>query len=152
MALLALFDQQGAQISQIIVTGHKLALNRAVAAHDLKRAEWDDEGTLRLKWREGNDKAKGKRAHVKSALMETVFDSNETLILEGVQFLARAEVGEDTYVRCTLCDYAASNYEETGIVRYSRLKKIGPQRPASAGHRDAKTVLSSAMFEFGEQR
>jgi outer membrane protein, heavy metal efflux system len=43
------FDQQGAYISQSIVTGNKLKLNRAVASHDVERARWDTEAqTLRV--------------------------------------------------------------------------------------------------------
>lgn len=43
------FDQQGAFLSQNIVTANKLQLNRAVAAHDVERARWDLETqTLRV--------------------------------------------------------------------------------------------------------
>lgn len=43
------FDQQGAFLSQNIVTANKLQLNRAVAAHDMERARWDVETqTLRV--------------------------------------------------------------------------------------------------------
>ena len=43
------FDQQGAFLSQNIVTANKLQLNRAVAAHDVERARWDVETqTLRV--------------------------------------------------------------------------------------------------------
>lgn len=50
----------------------------------LKRADWDEEGTLRMKWWRGNEKAKTKFLHLKSQLLETVFDPEKTLILEGV--------------------------------------------------------------------
>ena len=54
------------------------------------------------------------------------------------EFLAKADVGEDTYVRCTKCDYAA-NVEAVagarpgpGAVR----RRAGRARRADAGHAD----------------
>ena len=56
----------------------------------MKLAEWDEEGTLRMKWWEGNDKVKTKPVNLKSKLVETAFDPKETLILEGVMPLTAA--------------------------------------------------------------
>ena len=59
----------------------------------IKKAQWDDEGTLRLMWWEQNNLAKGEQLPVSSAksladsrpaLLETFFDPNRILILEGV--------------------------------------------------------------------
>ncbi len=50
----------------------------------LKRAVWDEEGTLRLKWWENNEKAKDKVVAIESQLSETPFDPDRVLILEGV--------------------------------------------------------------------
>lgn len=61
----------------------------------LKRAAWDDEGTLRLMWWNGYDKAKNKRLFVEFTelapnkarlLLNTSSDSEKTLILEGKIF------------------------------------------------------------------
>jgi len=58
----------------------------------LKKAQWDDEGTLRLMWWEQNNLAKGETLSVSSgksstasqpSLLTTLFNPQETLILEG---------------------------------------------------------------------
>ena len=59
----------------------------------LKKAHWDEEGTLRLKWWEGNNKAKANSVSLASSLNETAFDSDEALILEGVISLSSIPTG-----------------------------------------------------------
>lgn len=59
----------------------------------LKKARWDDKGTLRLSWWEGNEVAKAERVPLGSQLSETVFDQQETLILEGVMSLSSVPAG-----------------------------------------------------------
>jgi hypothetical protein len=59
----------------------------------LKRAVWDDEGTLRLKWWTGNEKGKCRRVPVEPQLWDTAFDPKETLILEGEMLLASNPTG-----------------------------------------------------------
>ncbi len=59
----------------------------------LKRAVWDEEGTLRLKWWENNEEAKGRHVHVQSQLLDTAFDPQEMLILEGTMVLSSTLTG-----------------------------------------------------------
>lgn len=49
----------------------------------LKLAEWDEEGTLRLKWRNANDAAKTSRISLASDLLQTSLDEARLTILEG---------------------------------------------------------------------
>ena len=56
------------------------------------------------------------------------------------EFLAEAEVGEDTYVRCTRCDYAA-NVEAVAVPVPDPARRIASSRPrTSRTRRDTPTI------------
>ena len=98
----------------------------------LKRAVWDDEGTLRLKWWERNEEAKARQVNLESPLIETAFDLAETLIVEGVMSLTSSPIGiylqgtngrgtgflvrADGGVECGDIDDAGTGFERKGHV------------------------------------
>ena len=84
----------------VLLNHHSWEVDHATGAIDpdqsymtpIKRAQWDDEGTLRLVWWERNDQAKKKELQIpiveqspdsRPALLETIFDRNKILIVEG---------------------------------------------------------------------
>lgn len=89
----------------------------------LKRAVWDEEGTLRLKWWENNEKAKGRRVHVKSQLFDTAFDPEETLILEGVMRLSSTPIG--LYLQGTGDKGTGFLVYKNGLVEYGDVNPDG---------------------------
>jgi len=88
-----------------------------------KRAEWDEEGTLRLKWWEGNEKAKLKRVHIESQLVETAFDPNEVLILEGIMTLLPTPTG--LYLQGTADKGTGFLVHRNGMVEYGDINRDG---------------------------
>jgi len=89
----------------------------------LKRADWDDEGTLRLKWWDGNERAKAKRVFIQSQLVETAFDPNETLILEGVMPLTSSPTG--LYLQGSGEKGTGFLVHENGLVEYGDINRDG---------------------------
>lgn len=103
----------------------------------LKKAEWDEEGTLRLKWWEGNEKAKAERAPLNARLSETGFDPNRILILEGVMSLGSeptglffdgpAERGAGFLVQAnSLVEYGDINRDAGGFVKTGEVDRSLP--------------------------
>jgi hypothetical protein len=96
----------------------------------LKKAQWDDEGTLRLMWWQGNEIAKSKRVQLKAQLSQTAFDPARTLILEGVMPLSSSPTG--LYLQGTNGRGTGFLVHENGLVEYgdvsgdsSRFEKKG---------------------------
>ena len=104
----------------------------------LKRAQWDDEGTLRLMWWEQNNLAKGALLPVSlmnSAsdspliLLNTAFDPKETLILEGIMSLPDSNdtIATGLYLQGTENAAAGTAFlvRENGAVDYGSIKSDG---------------------------
>jgi hypothetical protein len=89
----------------------------------LKRAVWDEEGTLRLKWWEENEKAKGWRVPVKSQLLYTTFDPRKTLILEGMMRLSSKPTG--LYLQGTGNRGTGFLVHKKGLVEYGNVNQDG---------------------------
>lgn len=89
----------------------------------LKRAVWDDKGTLRLKWWEKNEKAKGERVPLKSQLTNATFDLQKTLILEGVMRLSSTPTG--LYLQGTGDRGTGFLVNSNGLVEYGDVKSDG---------------------------
>lgn len=88
----------------------------------LKRAVWDEEGTLRLKWWEKNERAKTRAPTLESPL-DTPLDPNETLIWEGVMRLSAAPAG--LYLQGTDRRGTGILVHRNGLVEYGDINKDG---------------------------
>jgi len=101
----------------------------------IKRAQWDDEGTLRLMWWEQNNLAKGESLPVSSgisssgsqpALLETLFEPHETLILEGEMPLpVKNAASTGLYLQGTGNTGTAFLVTENGAVDYGSMQMDG---------------------------
>ena len=89
----------------------------------LKRAVWDDEGTLRLKWWEKNETAKARHVDVKSRLLDTDFDPEKTVILEGEMLLSASPVG--LFVQGAGNHGTAFLVHKSGLVEYGDMDRDG---------------------------
>ena len=104
----------------------------------IKKAHWDDEGTLRLMWWSKNDAAKAEQLSVvpgKSSfglqpiLLDTHFDPNKILILEGIMPLpnAKDEAPTGLYLQGAGDKGTAFLVRENGAVHYGSMRFDGTQ-------------------------
>ena len=108
----------------------------------LKRADWDEEGTMRLKWWDGNDKAKARAVPLESPLIETKFDKGETLILEGEMLLSSYYSG--LYLQGSGDSGTAIKVHKNGIVEYGNF--FGPDGTFDIrGYVDRELRLSDSV-------
>lgn len=102
----------------------------------IKKAQWDDEGSLRLMWWEQNNLAKGATLSVSSgkpsrtsqpSLLTTLFDPQETLILEGTMPLPGSKDAALTglYLQGTGDTGTAFLVRENGAVDYGSMRSDG---------------------------
>lgn len=111
-----------------------------------KRAEWDGEGAIRLKWWAGNEKAKGRPISLKRQLFETVFSPQETLILEGELNFSSKKTG--LFLEGTADRGTGFFVHEGGLVEYGDVRKDGHEFH-KRGHVDRELNLSqSARFRL----
>ncbi len=93
---------------QLLVNHHSMSVNRGVFFAPLKMANIDSEGTLRLAWWPGNDRAKHQAVDVQlgtssrsMTLFANRFDVAESIILEGtIRLPADATDQRGLYVDC----------------------------------------------------
>jgi hypothetical protein len=139
-----------------IIQGRRLGVDdsRTYLA-PLKRAKWDEEGTLRLKWWEGNEKAKSNRFPVESQLLDTAFDLEETLILEGEMTVSSSVTG--LYLQGTGGKGTGFLVRNSGHVEYgdidcggTHFKKRGAvdRECASGGQVSFRLVRKGRITEF----
>jgi hypothetical protein len=102
----------------------------------LKRAEWDEEGTLRLKWWQGNERAKGAPVDIALAksrtpsivtLLNPAFDPNRSLIVEGVVSLPASEAPTGLYLQGSGENGTAFLVGTNGAVEYGSMRNDGTQ-------------------------
>jgi len=102
----------------------------------IKRAQWDDEGTLRLMWWEQNNLAKAESLSVlyeKShsglpvTFLDRLFDSDETLIVEGEMPLPSSSNGSVSglYVQGAAAAGTAFLVRENGAVDFGAMQLDG---------------------------
>jgi len=121
----------------------------------LKRAVWDEEGTLRLMWWQGNQRAKNKRVRVELSeaasatnptLLNTRSEQGQTLILEGVLTLPEPTnaVATGLYLQGSEETGTAFLVQENGAVDYGAIRSDGTQFQQK-GHVDRELVLKSSV-------
>jgi len=133
----------------------------------LKRAQWDDKGTLRLMWWEQNNLAKGKSlpiSPIKSIpgslpLLDSLFDPQETLILEGMMSLPDSKDKAPTglYIQGTGKKGTGFLVYQNGRVEYGDMSSDGSAFE-KIGHADRglqfeekahfRLILKGSLTEF----
>jgi len=102
----------------------------------IKKAQWDDEGALRLMWWEQNNLAKGERLQILSArslsdsrpaFLELHFDPNRVLILEGVMPLPNSGSSAPAGLYLQGVGEAGTAFlvRENGVVDYGSMRIDG---------------------------
>jgi len=145
--------------SWLPVTDSKTDFAKDVHLAPLKRAVWDDEGTLRLMWWQGNERAKKTpvrvalleaAAETKPTLLNVHFDQGQTLILEGVFTLQESAnaVATGLYLQGSGETGTAFLVQENGAVAYGNIRSDGTQFEQK-GRADRELALnSSARFRL----
>jgi hypothetical protein len=119
----------------------------------LKRVVWDEDGTLRLRWWEGNDQAKGTRIDVvvapaESSTIPTMVDADldveEVVILEGTFALPSTADAPRVGLYCEGDDTngAALLVDHRGVVEYGAIGSDGSGFVAD-GHVDREVEFGS---------
>lgn len=123
---------------------YKTDFAKDVRLAPLKRAVWDEDGTLRLMWWPGNERAKHKRVRVE--LFNTRFEPDQTLILEGVMALPESTnaVATGSYLQGSAETGTAFLVQENGAVNYGAIRSDGTQF-RQEGHVDRELVLKSPV-------
>jgi hypothetical protein len=141
--------------SWIPVTDSETDFAQDVHLAPLKKAEWDEQGTLRMTWWPGNDRAKDERLRVDlpqaagpsvPALLDPPFDRDRTLILEGVLTLPSAADGSVTGVYLDGSAEAATAFlvRPGGAADYGSIRSDGTEFQPE-GHVDRELDLSGTV-------
>jgi len=103
----------------------------------LKRAVWDEEGTLRLKWWEGNEKAKRTQVPIElsrgvtdktPALLSAAFGKEDALVLEGMMSLPESPtIARGLYLQGSGNQGTAILVRPNGSVDYGSIQADGTQ-------------------------
>ena len=135
----------------LLVNHHAMARNGQVYFAPLKRAAVDDEGTLRLAWWGGNEKAKHRpvaieppaagAARGRIAMLANRFDSRGGIILEGTLPLpAKGARRPGLYVACGADSGAAVLVGAGGVT------EIGPMRADGSGFKAESRIDREMPF------
>jgi len=135
----------------LLVNHHSIARNGQVYFAPLKRAAVDDEGTLRLAWWEGNEKAKQRQvalqppgaraARGQIAMLANKLDSRGGIILEGTLPLpAKGARRPGLYVACGADSGVAVLVGAGGVT------EIGPMRADGSGFKAESRIDRETSF------
>jgi hypothetical protein len=144
----------------LLVNHHAIDRNGAVYFGLLKRAAVDREGTMRLGWWEGNEKLKhgpldvkppaATAAGRKPAMLESVFDADAGLILEGTfasgSPVAPAKEGQGAGEVAGLYIEHGKNAGTALLIGPDGVVRIGPMQPDGSGFKAENQIDRQASF------
>jgi len=137
----------------VLVNHHSIARNGQVYFGTLKATVLDEEGTLRLAWWKGNEKMKAEPLDVRPpaagagtdarvAMLQTTFDADKGMMLEGTLALPETEdqPRRGLYIECGKDIGAAILLNAAGAA------ELGPVRADGSGFKAEKTVDREMAF------